>query len=119
MEAEIALGLAKKRRAFLDGEIEDEKAPEVKPEVKPEVVPKKSKKGDKSIESDEINSNSKNNTIIDHLEDSMSAVDISAESISQISTPKCTKNVKIENSATEKADTKKTKFKKQTNIENF
>ena len=32
--------------------------------------------------SDEINSNSCNNTVIEHLEDSMSAVDISAESFS-------------------------------------
>ena len=64
--------------------------------------------------SDEINSNSCNNTVIEHLEDSMSAVDISAETFSSF-TPSAPQ-VKKEPSTVK---TEKPKSKKQTNIQAF
>ena len=66
--------------------------------------------------SDEINSNSCNNTVIEHLEDSMSAVDISSESFSSC-TPTCTTPRVNKIQTAEK--TEKVKSKKQTNIQNF
>ena len=65
--------------------------------------------------SDEINSNSCNNTVIEHLEDSMSAVDISSESFSSC-TPSTTPRV---NKIQTAEKTEKVKSKKQTNIQNF
>ena len=67
------------------------------------------------IQNDEINSNSCNNTVIEHLEDSMSAVDISSESFSRSCIPSTPPVKKFQ--AAEK--TEKIKLKKQTNIQNF
>ena len=90
-----------------------EKVPKIESKIEPTESGTIKSEFDPS-KSDEINSNSCNNTVIEHLEDSMSAVDISAESFSSC-TPSAPR-VKKE-PTTEK--TEKPKSKKQTNIETF
>jgi len=112
MEAEIAMELSRKRHKYLSGEIE-EKVPKIEPKTEP-TESKNIKIESAQSKSDEINSNSCNNTVIEHLEDSMSAVDISAESFPSY-TSSAIRNKKDQ--TTEKKE--KSKSKKQTNIQKF
>ena len=92
-----------------------EKVPEIEPKVETKVEPEMMKTEPDQTKSNEINSNSCNNTVIEHLEDSMSAVDISSESFSSCTSSTTPRVNKIQTAE----KTEKVKSKKQTNIQNF
>jgi len=121
MNAENALALSRKRKKYLDGDITDDEMPELVPNddltIEPKIEPEVESKVESKVESDEINSNSTKDPV-EHLEDSMSAVDISSDHFVTPSPHQA--DIKAEKSKNSLSSPKKPKkVKKQTNIENF